>query len=95
MDYGFVQGDKTTTDANDSLITSNEGYNCYLLIADKYSRHLWIFLFANKTPPIDTVHHSSPHMDWNQAYDMYAPTKVVNWPKVHHFVDVLQRQATP
>ena len=40
MDYGFVQGNKTTTDANGSLVTSNEFYNCYILIADKYSRHL-------------------------------------------------------
>ena len=32
-----------------------KGYNCYLVIADEYSRHLLILLFANKEPPIDIV----------------------------------------
>ena len=31
------------------------GYNCYLLIVDEFNRHIWIFIFANKTPPIDTL----------------------------------------
>ena len=55
MDYGFVWGNKATIDTNDSLIASNKGYNYYLLIADKYSCNLCIFLFVNKTLPIDTV----------------------------------------
>ena len=55
MDYGFVRGNDITKPDDGPLITSKEGYNCYLLIADEYSRHLWIFLFANKKPPISAV----------------------------------------
>ncbi len=54
MDYGFVRGASAVKNENGSLITSNDGYNCYLLIADEFSRHLWIFLFADKKPPITT-----------------------------------------
>ena len=55
MDYGFVRGAHTTKNEDGPLITSKQGYNCYLLIADEFSRHLWIFLFADKKPPIATV----------------------------------------
>ena len=55
MDYGFVRGKQATKSENGPLITSCDGYNCYLLIVDEYSRHLWIFLFADKSPPIATV----------------------------------------
>ena len=47
MDYGFVRGEKTFKNEDGPLITSKEVYNCYFLIADEYSRHLWIFLFAD------------------------------------------------
>ena len=55
MDFGFVRGKTVTRNKDGPLLTSNEGYNCYLLIADEYSRYLWAFLFASKAPPIDTV----------------------------------------
>ena len=55
MDYGFLRGTQTTKNENGPLITSQDGYNCYLLIVDEYSRHLWIFLFADIYPPITTV----------------------------------------
>ena len=55
MDYGFVRGNTTIKNETGPLITSKEGYNCYLLIADEYSRHLWIFLFADKKPPVATI----------------------------------------
>ena len=55
MDFGFVCGDTVTKSKDSPLLTSNEGYNCYLLIADEYSRYLWVFLFASKAPPIETV----------------------------------------
>ena len=51
MDYGFVQGNKTFKSENAPLITSKEEYNCYLLIADKFSRYLRICLFAKKNTP--------------------------------------------
>ena len=55
MDYGFVRGEKTFKNENGALITNKEGYNCYFLIVDEFSRHLWMFLFANKLPPINTI----------------------------------------
>ena len=55
MDYGFVRGSTTFKNETGPLITSKEGFNCYLLIVDEFSRHLWIFLFANKSPPVKTV----------------------------------------
>ena len=55
MDYGFVRGKEVIKNEDGPLITSKEGYNCYLLVADEHSRHLWIFLFANKEPPVDTI----------------------------------------
>ena len=55
MDYGFVRGETVTKAEDGPLLTSNEGYNCYLLIVDEYSRYMWVFLFASKSPPIETV----------------------------------------
>ena len=55
MDYGFVRDTTTVKDDTISLSASNDGFNCYLLIVDEYSHHLWIFLFATKFPPIKTV----------------------------------------
>ena len=48
MDYGFMRG------ANDTRnnIRSHEGYNCYLLIVDYYTRYTWVFLSKNKNPPL-------------------------------------------
>ena len=55
MDYGFVRGKFAEKNKDGTLITSKNGYNCYLLIQDEYSKHIWTFLFATKDPPIDTV----------------------------------------
>ena len=55
MDFGFVRGNTVTKAEDGPLLTSNKGYNCYLLIADEFSHYLWIFLFASKDPPLDTV----------------------------------------
>ena len=55
MDFGFVRGKHAVKTEDGPLVTSRDGYNCYLLIADEYSQHLWIFLFAGKSPPIDTI----------------------------------------
>ena len=43
----FFRGAITIINEDGPLTTSKEGYNYYLLIADEFSRHLWIFLFAN------------------------------------------------
>ena len=55
VDYGFVRGKEVIKNGDGPVITSKEGYNYYVLVVDEYSRHLWVFLFANKSPPIDTI----------------------------------------
>ena len=39
MNYGFVRGLTTIINEFGPLVISKEGYNCYLLVADEYSRH--------------------------------------------------------
>ena len=55
MDYGFVRGENTIKNEHRPLITSNNSYNFYLMIIDEYSIYMRLFLFANKTPPIETI----------------------------------------
>ena len=63
MDYGFVRGKEILEDdkppspdnTHEPLMTSKDGYNCYLLIVDEFSRYRWVFLFASKSPPTDTI----------------------------------------
>ena len=55
MDFGFVRGKATVATEKGTFITSKEGYKCYLLIADEFSQHLWVFLFTNNNSPEDTV----------------------------------------
>ena len=50
MDFGFM----SAKDGKE-LIKSHDGYNCYLLIVDLFTRYLWIFLSKNKHPPLKTV----------------------------------------
>ena len=48
MDYGFMRGSQDTR----TNIRSHEGYNCYLLIVDYFTRYTWVFLSKNKAPPV-------------------------------------------
>ena len=50
MDYGFM-----SAKIDNRIIRSHEGYNCYLLIIDYYTRYTWVFLSKNKAPPINTI----------------------------------------
>ena len=47
MDFGFM-----SAKVDQKLITSHDGYKCYLLIVDLFTRYLWVFLSKNKQPPI-------------------------------------------
>ena len=49
MDFGFI-----SAKADNRIIRSHDGYNCYLLIVDYFTRFLWVFLTKNKSPPIKT-----------------------------------------
>ena len=56
MDFGFMRGSsyKKKTETG-STITSIDGYNSYLLIIEKSSRFIWIFLTSSKHPPIQAA----------------------------------------
>ena len=47
MDFGFM-----SAKVNNQLITSHDGYKCYLLIVDIFTMYLWVFLSKNKYHPI-------------------------------------------
>jgi len=56
MDMGFVRGTKYSHKSETGhLITSLDGFNSYLIIVDKATRYLWVFLSRYKTPPIQTI----------------------------------------
>ena len=54
MDFGFIKAIDTES-SNKNLITSYDGFNSYLLVIDKKTRYIWIFLSKNKAPPIATI----------------------------------------
>jgi hypothetical protein len=41
--------------ATDQIITSVDGFNCYLLVVDEFSQYAWVFLCSSKEPPIDKM----------------------------------------
>ena len=56
MDYGFVRGSNWALQDNDGkLVTSIDKYRAYLLVIDKHTRYIWIFLTKDKSPPITQV----------------------------------------
>ena len=56
MDFGFIKAlDSESKEKIKGLIESYDGYNSYLLIIDKKTRYIWIFLSSSKSPPINTV----------------------------------------
>ena len=56
MDYGFVRGSDWSRKENDGkLVTSIDKYRSYLLVIDRYSRYIWIYLTKSKHPPIEKV----------------------------------------
>ena len=50
MDFGFM-----SAKVDKQLIKSHDGYNCYLLVVDLFTRYIWIFLSKNKHPPLRTI----------------------------------------
>ena len=57
FDFGFIRSStddyKPPGSTADRIITSFDGYNCYLAIIDEASRFCWIFLCKSKEPPIE------------------------------------------
>ena len=56
IDFGFARGSEFSLKlASGRTITSIDGKNAYLLIADRKTRMLWIYVCNTKTPPVDQV----------------------------------------
>ena len=53
MDYGFIKGEEKA--GKRKIVTSRDGYNCYLIIVDEFTRYMWIMLAKDKSPPIDFI----------------------------------------
>ena len=54
MDFGFIKAIDNDTPTK-TLVTSYDGFNSYLLIIEKFTRYIWVFLSQSKSPPIATV----------------------------------------
>ena len=59
MDFGFMRASAADYSSphkgTDRVVRSYDGYSSYLLIIDKASRYVWVFLTASKNPPLDIV----------------------------------------
>ena len=53
MDFGFVRGSEyKIKNESGPTLTSIDGFNSYLIIVDRITRYIWIFLTTSKSPPI-------------------------------------------
>ncbi len=61
MDFGFMRSswsDYTHPNKRSNrVIQLWDGYSSYLLIVDKASRYIWVFLTSAKDPPVDIIDH--------------------------------------
>ena len=56
MDFGFVRGsDWKAKDNDNKLVTSVDNYRSYLLVIDRATRYIWVYLTKTKHPPIAQV----------------------------------------
>ena len=55
MDFGFVRGSEFKQVKDGIMITSIDGYNCYLIIIDRATRYTWIFLESFKDSPLTSI----------------------------------------
>jgi hypothetical protein len=59
VDVGFLHS--STSDysrpnpATDQIVTSVDGFNCYLLVMDEFSHYAWVFLCSSKEPPVEEM----------------------------------------
>jgi hypothetical protein len=59
MDFGFICSSTSDysrpTTSTDRIVFSYHGYSLYLIVINKASQYVWIFLTASKEPPIAIV----------------------------------------
>ena len=82
MDYGFVRGKTTIKNESSTLITSKDGFNCYLLVVDEFLGTYGYFYPPTKLHPSTPSHPSSPTMATHLDYDVSAYNKGRNWQRV-------------
>ena len=61
------------------LLTSNNGYNCYLLVVNEWTRYAWAFTLASKDPPLIRVFSSLHSLATRMACVVYKQTLEANW----------------
>ena len=52
----FKALDTESDDKLKNLIKSYDGFNSYLIIVDKKTRYIWVFLNESKQPPVATIY---------------------------------------
>jgi hypothetical protein len=59
MDFGFMRASTSNysqpSKQHNRVVLSYDGYSSYLLIIDKASRYIWVFLTTSKEPPLDII----------------------------------------
>jgi hypothetical protein len=59
MDFGFKRASTSNfsqpSKKHDRVVLSYNGYLSYLLIIDKVSQYIWVFLSNSKEPPLDII----------------------------------------
>ena len=59
IDFGFMCASASAYSrqdkAKDLVVFSYDGYSSYILIVNKASRYIWVFLTASKSPPLNIV----------------------------------------
>ena len=67
MDFGFM----SSKNAQQNIIKSHDGYSCYLLIVDLFTRYLWVFLSKSKHRPLRTI------KQFLRTYGLSAGTRII------------------
>ncbi len=59
MDFGFMRAScsdyRKPNPKTDRVVQSWDGYSSYLLVVDKASRFMWVFLTKSKDPSLDII----------------------------------------
>ena len=79
MDFGFVRGSEyKVKNETGPTITSIDGFNSYLIIVDRVTRYIWIFLTTSKSPPINVAQRVLNKFKSNNTHRTVERTRVKN-----------------
>ena len=83
MDFGFLRRSVyKVKNENGPTITSIDGFNSYLIIVDRVTQYIWIFLTTSKAPPVNIAQrvlnkfkssnpHRTVHTDQGDELDQF------------------------